>query len=581
MKKLLVLMVGCLVPIVGLAELPAALDKPLVEPEPASVQVVPGRIVMGDHVNPIEQLPEMAALRAELDQALARDDRAWIKRVETRIQGVYLAHQAPQEMRVDARPTALSSLGLTDLDPDVLIAAGPIYASAADYTKDGSMYAAASVGDSSVWVLKSRDHGATWAALNGVRYTPASIIRRIALTVTTGDSANVFLYVVHPSQNGDVQVVRFDTAGGHWQYWPVFSNPDTINDITFCADPDNHYYLYGVASNGLNPAARDYVFRSVDYGHTWSVDSSFSNMYQPAIQNGAEMWQYLACATRITGAPGVVVALVNHLYGDPDHWVETDLQPDTFPAYMPVLSPAYTMPETSAVAWLVDYHQDATGALWTYSMYSTNGCINFSPQTAMPDEAGSVNSVADAKNYRSLGNTYVNMSYASLSGNYRRLFRRYSEASNPGVWSDTLRLNSAEVFRGYELRPLLVYSPGASGSGGSAVFPHYGSPGDLVWNGPWNGTGTRETPRVLPLAGAFRLAPNPAVRSVRFDWSGAARSLAVFDLNGKLVQRFERPSGSSLVWNRTDAMGRAVSAGIYLVSAETNLGTSARTLVVR
>ena len=41
MKKLLVLMVGCLVPIVGLAELPAALDKPLVEPAPASVQVVP------------------------------------------------------------------------------------------------------------------------------------------------------------------------------------------------------------------------------------------------------------------------------------------------------------------------------------------------------------------------------------------------------------------------------------------------------------------------------------------------------------------------------------------------------------
>ena len=387
---------------------------------------------MGDHVNPIEQLPEMAPLRAELDQALARDDRAWIKRVETRIQGVYLAHQAPQVANLDARPPEPLSPGMTDLDPDVLITAGPIYASAADYTKDGSMCAAASVGDSSVWVLKSRDHGATWAALNGVRFTPASLIHRIALTVTTGDSANVFLYVVHPSQNGDVHVVRFDTAGGHWQTWPVFANTDTITDITFCADPDNYYYLYGVASNGNRPAAHDYVFRSANYGHTWSVDSSFSNMYQPAIQNGAEMWQYIACATRITGAPGVVVSMVNHLYGDPAQWHETDLQPDTFAGYMPVLSPAYTMPETSAVAWFVDYHADATGALWTYSMYSTNGCINFSPQAAMPDEVGSVNSMTDAKNYRVLGNTYVNVSYASLFGNYRRLFRRFSSASTAG-----------------------------------------------------------------------------------------------------------------------------------------------------
>ena len=248
---------------------------------------------------------------------------------------------------------------------------------------------------------------------------------------------------------------------------------------------------------------------------------------------------------------------------------------------MTVLSPAYTLPETSAVAWFVDYKADAAGGVWTYSMYSTDGCLSFSPQTAMPDEPGSTNMMTDAMNYREVGNTYVDMSYVSYFGSYRRLFRRRSNASTPGVWSDTLRLNSDEVWRDYAFRPWLVYSPGAPGSDVSAVFVHYNAPNDLVWNGPWNGAGTAETPKGLPLAGAFRLAPNPAVQSVRFDWSGAARTLAIFDLSGKLVQRFERPSGSSLVWNRTDARGRAVSAGVYLVSVETNLGTSARTLVVK
>ncbi len=470
---------------------------------------------------------------------------------------------------------------MTDPLPDILINLGPTYATAADYTRDGSMYAAASIGDSTVRVWKSRDHGATWAYLSGVQFGTKVIINSIALTVTTGDSTNVFLYVVHPGSNGDVDVARFDTAGGNWQLWPVFANPDTITDITFCADPDNHYYLYGVATNGNRPSAHDYLLRSVDYGQTWLVDSALSNGYQPVIQNGAEMWQYIAFATRITAAPGAVVAMVNHAYGDPAQWHETDILQDTFAGNMPVLSPAYTLPESTAVAWFVDYHADAAGGLWTYSMYSTDGCASFSPQAAMPDEAGSINSVPHAMNYRSLGNTYVDVSYASVFGGYRRLFRRFSEASTPGVWSDTLRLNSAEVYRNYSIRPWLVYSPGASGSGASAVFVHYAAPNDLVWNGPWSGVGTAETPKGLPLAGAFRLAPNPAVQSVRFDWSGAARSLAIFDLSGKLVQRFERPSGSSLVWNRTDALGRTVSAGVYLISVETNLGTSARTLVVR
>ncbi len=98
MKKFLVLIVGCLIPVVCLAVLPAATDAPRAEPAPTPGQFVPGRIVLGNSVSPIEQLPEMAALRAELDQALAAGDRAWVKRVETRIQAVYLAHQAPQVM---------------------------------------------------------------------------------------------------------------------------------------------------------------------------------------------------------------------------------------------------------------------------------------------------------------------------------------------------------------------------------------------------------------------------------------------------------------------------------------------------
>lgn len=532
-------------------------------------------------LNPIEQTPAMKALQAELAAATATGDIARIKAVHNRIQAAYLATQPRQVSRVKVKPLIEPPQGMTDPGPDILITGGPIGTTGVCYTMDGTVYAAASMPDSSADVFRSTDHGASWQWLCGIYSTPNIMWPKVDIVVTEGDSAKVFLFALHTRDDGNAHVARFDTNGTNFQWYTVLADADTIGDFSFCADHDNWYYLYGCVYNTIRTSGSNgKAVRSTDMGKTWAVTNNFGSLNQVNYQNGAGRWEYLATVVRISGLQGRFNLLTNHNYGNPSSWFERDLRPDTFYIEEPVLCPAFTMPETSAVTWAAWHENNSTrpNPVSLMTMYSTDGCVTYSAAQALPSEPGAGDVWPDLQSYHSLGNTYMNLSYISLYNNFRRVFRRYSNASTPGVWSDTLRINSAEAFRSHLVKPRLAYSPGGPGSGGGCMFVTY-SGQDLVWNAPW--TTAIAGPPPQPRTVALRLGANPVRTEASLSWAGAAQSLTIYDAGGRCLRSFRQPEGNGLTWNLTDTRGRAVGAGVYLVCVATDQGTSARTLIVQ
>ncbi len=64
--------------------------------------------------------------------------------------------------------------------------------------------------------------------------------------------------------------------------------------------------------------------------------------------------------------------------------------------------------------------------------------------------------------------------------------------------------------------------------------------------------------------------PNPFGDVVTLEvGEGAGMQLGVFDINGRMVRRLERPSaGRSVTWNSLDSRGQPVAPGVYLVRAQ-------------
>ncbi|MFO7676739.1 MAG: hypothetical protein R6X12_10535 [bacterium] len=535
-------------------------------------------------LDPIENTPELKALNAELARVTPTGDVEAMKRVHALIQELYLLSQPPQEATVSAVELPEPPAGADFVGPDIRITGGPILSTAADYSMDGTMYAACGLPDSSVRVYRSTDHGETWSYVNGLQPSPRALYRRIALCVTRGDSARIHLFLIHPTGYGDVYSGRFGLDGTYLGFAGVHISADTVGDIAFTADFDDWYYLYGTAYSTARTSgpANGKMLRSTDLGVTWAVTNTFSNLNHVSYQNGAGRWQYLAAAVRLAGGKGRINTLTNHNYGNPSSWFETNVWPDTFYVEEPVMCPAFTTPETSAVTWLAYCHKDETGSGYSImTHYSSNGIASWSARQRIASEAGTVDAWPDLKSYHAPGNTYMNVSYVSLRDGYRRLFRRYANAPTPDNWSDTLRINSTQAFRTREMKPLLVYSPGAPATGGSCVFVQYDAPGDFVWNGPWNGVGVAEPHVPVAPPVALRVNANPVAGAARFNWDGSADALAVYDGTGRLVRRFDRPVGGAATWDRRDDTGRPVPAGIYLVRLTTDRGTATRSLVLR
>ncbi|MFO7650406.1 MAG: hypothetical protein R6X13_03555, partial [bacterium] len=136
-------------------------------------------------VTPAARDPRVLALRAEQTRAAAEGNQALVKELESRIQDIYVESQ-PQPARDGGGLVQGGSWWeMPESDgPDVLIDTGVVWATAADYEMDGTMYIAYSRGrDSAVCVVKSVDHGNSWQPLTCFWTAPLVPVRRLQLVV--------------------------------------------------------------------------------------------------------------------------------------------------------------------------------------------------------------------------------------------------------------------------------------------------------------------------------------------------------------------------------------------------------------
>jgi hypothetical protein len=355
--------------------------------------------------------------------------------------------------------------------------------SGADYEDDGTMWAVCSPFDSTVKVYKSTDAGQTWNYIAGFGWSPACQFGRVQVVVGIGDSNFVHVFALLPLQNGDLVDAIFLHDGTFAGWSSVKSGADTVSDFSVCRDNIPPYFLHVVATNMLRGGDNNItVLRSTDFARTWAETQHWSDGSNPSISTGAGNSVFYT-STYATWHRGMLAMLYNHSYGT-GSWNETDVRPDTFPVGGAVVAAAFTVPDSEAVLWLAWHHLSGS-YLEVTACYSTDGGTTFSTPMPTANLPTGNQSWVDLKNYRSVGNTYVNISYFSLESNYRRVFRQFANASSPGVWSDTHRINKEEAFRSRELTPWLVYSPGGPGTGAGCVFRHHDAPYSFCWNSPW------------------------------------------------------------------------------------------------
>jgi len=566
-------MVPVLVGLLATLALAATATSDVTAPAAEPAISAPGSPVTLGPLNPIEHTPEMRALRAELARLDASGDDSAIKAVEDRIQALYLACQPPSGDPATAEPVSAQG-GVAGYGLDALVSARVGASIAADYTMDGTMYAAAATLDSSALVYRSTDHGVTWNYLCGVVNTPHVIYNKVGLVVTGGDSARIFLFFLHPGNGGDVYLARFDLNGTGFMVASVLTGAaDSISDFAFCADNDNHYYLYGCAySTTGTTLGSGKILRSTDYGKTWAATANFDNLKHVSYQNGAGAWQYLSTVVPLTDYPGQINALTNHSYGDPARWYERAVRPDTFLLEEPVFCPAFTTPETSATAWLAYHHLDsATSTYCVMTAYTQDGGVTFSTPAALARDSGAGDVWPDLKPYRSPGNDYMNISYISVRNGVRRLYRRYCQAIDPGNWSDTTRVTGKDAYRSHLLKPLLLYSPDGPGSGGGCVFVSYPSGDSMYWNAPWQ---TDVAEPVAPKAAWRDLTPS-LVRGVLMMEDRGRKTedrAELLDVSGRRVMEL-KPGANDV---------SRLAPGVYFVrTAQAQAQTVSKVVVAR
>ena len=243
-----------------------------------------------------------------------------------------------------------------------------------------------------------------------------------------------------------------------------------------------------------------------------------------------------------------------------------------------MLTPAFTMPETAAITYAAYSHNFNGGDDWDvlYSWADSLGAWhgpNYASGSGTLGEA-----YVDLKNYPEVGNTSLNLSYATwLLGvsNAGPVYLRSVDATSPDVWSDSIRISqSVSSYVVWRTTPKIVYSPNGPGTLGGVVFVDDVNPSSLYFNAPWF-TGVAESGSQPAQSVALGATPTVTRGPVRLTWAGAAQQVTVTDVLGRVLRTYTRPAGNSLVWD-----GK-VPAGTYFCRLVTATGAATRPVIIQ
>jgi hypothetical protein len=470
---------------------------------------------------------------------------------------------------------------------EVRIDTGTIVATAADYEMDGTMWVAYSNSNTQrVYLARSTDHGATWQGVMAMSTVPLALVTHLGLVVTPGDladSAFAYVFLIHPDNNGDMLCVRVEKDGSNFVTSLVHGGPEVINNFRVCRDYDiPPYWLYCIAGDDdhVHPDLDDFLMRSTDYGKTWTKLNDLEFFSDGSIAAGAGTYLYIAgyVGGAAQGSKGVLDLAVNSFRGSPGYWTERPVMVDTFPVKDPVIAPSFVLPEQDAVIWTLYSHDFNGSGDWDMLyVYSTDAGASWNGPERMSGDGDVSEVCGDIKPFTEPGNTRVDASFIYEQPADWGVYRRDGEQANPTTWSPKLRININHAQPDQSVRPLLVYSPGGPSDHAGCVFvgPVYKN---VYFNAPWL-PGVAEEASAKLEAG-FSVAPNPAGENVRFALPRVAGArVVVYDAAGREVLRL--PADADFSWDRTDARGDRVPAGVYIVRLVAPERSVSRRLVLR
>jgi hypothetical protein len=457
---------------------------------------------------------------------------------------------------------------------------------ACDYNyANGTMWVVTANFDSIARLYRSTDHGVSWQYVYWMGTAPADVYSQVGLVVGEGDSSFIYVYLRHRFNNGDIYMYRLKPDLSGWGFYPVSATPDTVNHFSVCRDFHPGYYLYAATSNQLTGNADSRFWRSTDYGVTWGFQYLY-NVWDPVIRAGAG--NVIGLAWTWPRRVGVWTE-PNYSRGDPLGWKPShSVGFDTFQTYYPTLAIANTSPDTEATMWVgysYNWQNSSDWDVWSAVRYHAWGDTW---RKGLPVSVRSDSSEwgADIESYKEPGNPYVDVTYEVADRSFIHInnYWGWSIANDPTTWSGQTATNDPGTNAGaWFNEERVIYSPGAPTSGGGVLFTHWDG-GNWSWglyfNAPWVTGVAGDNIRKAPGAG-LRVAPTMTSGVTYITAPQGTKTVLISDATGRLVGRFERPSGT-LTWNGFDLNGKKVGAGIYIIRAETgNCSASAKVVINR
>ncbi len=174
----------------------------------------------------------------------------------------------------------------------------------------------------------------------------------------------------------------------------------------------------------------------------------------------------------------------------------------------------------------------------------------------------------------------------------------HQDPSGPGsTWVDVSRQIYSYDANGFLTEVLAQSNYGSSGwqdyyrylytndAHGNEVQVLYQTVSDSIWTNVYKlvnlySDTANEDENVPGTENSLACYPNPFRESVQIDTKGQRGELSVYNLKGQLLRSFPVAKGEKPAWNGTDAQGRALSNGVYLVRFESGNTSSSRKVIL-
>lgn len=382
---------------------------------------------------------------------------------------------------------------LTD-QRDVLVRREKASRFAACNDGNGDMYIVVAGESSRCTVYKSGDHGHTWPEWRSldVREAVSSVEAMV-----NRDSEEDHLLIFCTTYDGQLLLYRIPLADGAVSTVGIPLQPGAsaglINRVSISHQGFGRrspiYLAYSYAGEAGNRYPRSVAGVSDDNGASWRNWTTFDDYALPAIESGIQNHLFLAAIR--PGEPGSPVGLVQSADGGLEWGPWRNLTGDDGWDQHDCLAIGVSTHEDLLAAW-VAYSRRANEIVGNRNeeigyAYTLDNGRTWTQNQTLATGPGTPTEV-QLLSYRAQPNPWVNVAYVSCQPSMlaagqepkTRIFGRTVSAESGNGWSAG-RIVNHEAASG--IRPQLIYSPGAPGTGGGVAY--VGINGWIYFSAPW------------------------------------------------------------------------------------------------